>query len=77
MTPRDNFDSIDDLRAEIARAIKANHMNMAAFADYAGVSPNTLYNVLSGRKTPRLDTIAVICDALDIELTFKRRPRNG
>ena len=71
----DNTKKLSALRSEILRKLGRMHMSDEAFADYAGIGQNTIKNVLKGHNC-RVDTLIKICDALEIELTFKREGKN-
>lgn len=67
---KSNFDTIKELQAEIRRRRKDKKILIDAFADFAGISVNTLRNVERG-KDCYISTLAAICDASGIKLRYE------
>jgi len=60
----------DDLKAEL------RGWNTRSVAQTAGVATSTVYFWLEGKvKTPRLDTVVKVADAIGFELTLRRKGR--
>lgn len=66
-----NAKNIIALRREIMRKLGGARMSDEAFADFAGIHVNTLRRLLEGQNCG-VNTLVKICDALDIELSFKK-----
>ena len=66
-----NAKNIITLRREIMRKLGITRMSDEAFADSAGIHVNTLRRLLEGQNC-HINTLVKICDALDIELSFKK-----
>lgn len=55
--------------SNLEHAMKARGTNPAELARRAGINPTGVYDILSGKsKSPRLDTICKIADALNLPL---------
>lgn len=55
-------------RANLQIAIEAKFESVPLFAERVGLSKGFVYNVLSGRQCPTLDTAAAMANALGISL---------
>lgn len=55
------FESDDDFRKILSSTIKEElNMNMAEFADRAGIPASTLYKIMSGKREPNIKTLRQI-----------------
>lgn len=59
------------------RDLAATAGGMAELARKTGLSRESLYRTLSARGNPRLDTLAVLLDALDLRLAVRAKPASG
>lgn len=62
---RAEIELVNAIKAEMAKS----GINMKALAKMTGVSLSTLYEVMGGRVSPRLATVAEVCDKLNMKLT--------
>ena len=66
-----NKKTINALRLEIFKRLDDRKISDDVFAGFAGIGVNTIKNVFKGHDC-RVSTLIKICDALDIELSFKQ-----
>lgn len=60
-------------KIEVAKRIKElrekNHLSQNALANLAGVSPTYIYQLERGEKSPTVEYLNYICNALNVSLT--------
>ena len=60
----------DPLTREVARVLTRRRellgITVRGLAERTGFAPSTIQNWLTGKRTPNLDDLAVLCDALEI-----------
>lgn len=66
-----SFKTIDQLRAEVVKYRRRKGLSRDIFAELSGVPATCVSNFERG-KNVRSDTLAAICDAIGLELNFKR-----
>ena len=59
--------TIFQIQAKIAEAIKLSGMTQSQIAQKIGVSQQTVSHYLKGDKMPSLDTLANLCEVLDLD----------
>ena len=59
--------TIFQIQAKIAEAIKLSGMTQTQIAQKVGVSQQTISHYLKGDKMPSLDTLANLCEVLDLD----------
>lgn len=59
--------TIFQIQAKIAEAIKLSGMTQSQIAQKVGVSQQTISHYLKGDKMPSLDTLANLCEVLDLD----------
>ena len=59
--------TIFQIQAKIAEAIKLSGMTQSQIAQKIGVSQQTISHYLKGDKMPSLDTLANLCEVLDLD----------
>ncbi len=63
---------IDELHRQLALKIRAlaraKHLSANRLADFSGIAHGAMSNVLNGKKSPTLRTLAKIAAALDVKV---------
>ena len=59
--------TIFQIQAKIAEAIKLSGITQSQIAQKVGVSQQTISHYLKGDKMPSLDTLANLCEVLDLD----------
>ena len=62
--------TIFQIQAKIAEAIKLSGMTQSQIAQKVGVSQQTISHYLKGDKMPSLDTLANLCEVLDLDANY-------
>lgn len=61
---------MNDIREDIKRELKRQHMTRVALAKASGYADSTLKRYLQGKQSMRVDSVADICEVLGYRLAL-------